>query len=70
MEYSKILWTGYYGIVQIIVIPLYSREFQNIPECYNIFKNTKKIFENILEYSGIIGKLLPSSTVQLRNLIL
>ena len=28
---------GYYGIFQIIVIPLYSRVFQNIPECYKIF---------------------------------
>ena len=28
---------GYYGIFQIIVIPLYFRVFQNIPECYKIF---------------------------------
>ena len=45
LEYFRIFWnipkySGYYGIFRIIVIPLYSRVFQNILKYSKIFKNT------------------------------
>ena len=57
LEYFGILWNiqttpGYYGIFQIIVVPLYSGVFQNVTKYSKVFKNAQKyfgIFWNILE---------------------
>ena len=63
MEYSRSLL--FHFILE------YSRMLQNILKYSKIFKNTQKylrifgniLFQNILEYSEIIGKLFPSGTV-------